>query len=137
MSKKFNEILEKVPKWRKNYLRMSMDIAQYIEKILKNEDIKQAELAKDLEKHESEISKWLSGNHNFTLKSLAKLEDILDHRIVLIPQELAGYMFKPEFTITRTAVAMDTNLYEFQKEVAEFSETITLTNENIKVTDAA
>ena len=136
MSNIFNEILDRVPNRKKNYLRMSMDIAQYIGQILKKENIKQAELAKELGKHESEVSKWLSGNHNFTLKSLAKLEDILEQRIILVPQELAGYMFKPECTITRTAVAMNGGVYDVPKE-GELKETLTLTNQNLGMADAA
>jgi len=137
MNNKFNKILEKVPGWKKIYLRMSMDIAQYIDQILKNEDIKQAELAKELSKHESEISKWLSGNHNFTLKTLAKLEDILDKRIILVPRELAGYMFRPECSITKTAASAGDDIYDTPKEAVDLSDTLTLTNANSMVTDAA
>lgn len=37
----------------------------------------QRDLAEKLEKKESEVSKWLSPGHNFTLKTIARLETAL------------------------------------------------------------
>jgi len=40
------------------------------------------ELAVRLKKKDSEISKWLSGRHNFTLKTIAQLEENLQTSII-------------------------------------------------------
>jgi transcriptional regulator with XRE-family HTH domain len=37
-------------------------------------------------KKPSEISKWLNGEHNFTLRSLAKLEAELGEPIITVPK---------------------------------------------------
>ena len=46
--------------------------------ILKDRGIKKNEFAKMLGKKPSEVTKWLSGLHNLTLKSITKMEVALD-----------------------------------------------------------
>lgn len=45
---------------------------------------KSVDLAKAMDKSPSEVSKWLSGMHNLTLKSLVKMEQALDICLVHI-----------------------------------------------------
>jgi transcriptional regulator with XRE-family HTH domain len=47
----------------------------------------QKELAKALGKNESEISKWMSGSHNFTLKTVARIEEILGDKLLEVVNE--------------------------------------------------
>lgn len=54
--------------------------------ILEKQGVTQAELAKRMEKQPSEISKWLNGEHNFTLRSIAKLEAELGEKLLFIPK---------------------------------------------------
>jgi len=42
----------------------------------------QKQLADSLKKYEAEISKWLSGTHNLTLKTISKLESVLPINII-------------------------------------------------------
>ena len=42
----------------------------------------QKELSEKLGKKEAEISKWLSGSHNFTLRTISKLEAALSIKII-------------------------------------------------------
>ncbi len=96
----FQEYLDSVPNNVKNYVRLSSDISTFINSILRRNKLSQRDLSNSLGKNESEVSKWLSGSHNFTLKSLAKIEDILEERIVLVPLELKSYCFKTDSTNT-------------------------------------
>lgn len=59
--------------------------------ILKEKGITQKELAARLDKSPSEISKWLSGNHNLTLRSIAKLEAELGADLIYIPKKDSFY----------------------------------------------
>jgi hypothetical protein len=38
-----------------------------------------------LNKNESEVSKWLTGTHNFTLRSISKIESALGEKIITTP----------------------------------------------------
>lgn len=89
-SKIFKEILNNVPKDVKRSIARSMRIAARIDEILKEKGLKQSDLAKMLHKSESEISKWLSGDHNFTIATIDKIEDVLDAEIISVPLKPAG-----------------------------------------------
>lgn len=85
MSQIFDEI--EVSQEAKNFVDRSMEIADQIFFILQKKGISQRELAKLLGKKESEISKWLTGLHNFTIKSISKIEAVLGEQIILTPQK--------------------------------------------------
>jgi transcriptional regulator with XRE-family HTH domain len=68
-----------------NYVEHSMSILDRInELLLEKLDGKQSELAKKLNKNESEISKWLSGIQNFTLFTISKLEEAFGEPIIAV-----------------------------------------------------
>jgi transcriptional regulator with XRE-family HTH domain len=86
-SKFFEEALKNVPKDSKIFAKKSLDIIDAVHILLEQKGMTQKDLAKKLGKSESEISKWLSGLHNLTLKSIAKLESVLDDDIIIINKE--------------------------------------------------
>lgn len=55
-----------------------MLLAAHIEDAMKRKGWKAKDLAKAIGKSPSEISKWLSGTHNFTSDTLFDLEKVLD-----------------------------------------------------------
>lgn len=84
--KKKNSIKErakKVPLEIKLMVSRSMATAKQITKILDNQGKNQKDLAILLGKKESEISKWLRGTHNFTFKTISKIEAVLGEQIIL------------------------------------------------------
>lgn len=83
----FDRILARTPDSTKREVSMSIDIALRIHDIMKENGINQKELAAKLKKNESEVSKWLTGNHNFTLATIIKLEIALGEPIL----EVIGY----------------------------------------------
>lgn len=58
----------------KRNVELSMYIADRIFDILESKNMTQRQLAERLGKSESEISSWLTGNHTFTTKTIAKIE---------------------------------------------------------------
>ena len=54
--------------------------------MLAQEGYTQKDLADKLQKRPSEISKWLNGDHNFTLRSIAKLEAELGEVLLEVPK---------------------------------------------------
>ena len=54
-----------------------MYLAVKIQDILTDRGMKKKELADLLDKNASEISKWLSGDHNFTIDTLSEIGAVL------------------------------------------------------------
>ena len=66
------------------YVAKSFDIVDRIHEVLKAKNLDQKDLALLLNKNESEISKWMSGTHNFTLKTISRIESALETPIILV-----------------------------------------------------
>lgn len=85
MSKIFDNALAQVSDDVKRFVDNSIQIANQIHSILERQGKTQRDLANLLGKKESEISKWLTGTHNFTLKSVTKIESVLNEKIITTP----------------------------------------------------
>jgi len=96
MSEIFNsiQVREEVSK----FVDHSFDIVNKIHAILEKQGKTQRDLAVMLGKNESEVSKWMRGTHNFTLKSIAKIETVLGEKICTVIKE-DELVVKKEFTI--------------------------------------
>ncbi len=84
----FDEILARTPETVKRQVSKNLAIAVRIASVLKEQGKTQRDLARLLGKSESEISRWLTGLHNLELKTIYKIEDVLDAEIVTITQNL-------------------------------------------------
>lgn len=58
-------------------------IANRVYDLLEQKGMSQKDLAKKLGKTETEVSRWLSGTHNLTLATIAKLSVALDDDIIM------------------------------------------------------
>ena len=85
-SEMFQQEIAKVPIDLRLELDLSFAIADKIDAILQRKGMTQKEFAKKMNKTESEVSRWLSGTHNFTLKTLAKITFVLDENIIVISE---------------------------------------------------
>lgn len=94
-SKVVERILAETPEETKIFARMYADIVVRVSQLLKSQGYTQKDLADKLKKRPSEINKWLVGEHNFTIRSLAKLEAELGEPIINVPQRksivITGY----------------------------------------------
>lgn len=93
-SKVFQRILDNTPKDVDIFVDWYADLLVRINQLLREKGITKKELAEKLDKNPSEISKWLSGEHNFTLRSLAKLSAELGEPLLEVSKKTA----KTEFT---------------------------------------
>lgn len=84
-NKLFQEALEQVPEHTRVFIRKYTDLVDRIHDLMEEKGLLQKDLASTLNKQESEISKWLSGGHNLTFRTIAKLEVALGAEIVSIP----------------------------------------------------
>ena len=96
---KKNPLMEELRKSVSNDIKreidLSFDIVNRIHYILESKNLTQKDLAKALGKSEAEISKWMRGTHNFTCKTLAKIETALGERIIEVvgKPDKKGYVF--------------------------------------------
>lgn len=80
----FDECLATVSNDVKLELDMSFALADKIDMILREKNISKKQLAKKMGKTEAEVSRWLGGTHNFTLRTIAKISDALGVKLLSI-----------------------------------------------------
>ena len=97
-SKVADRMMAKMPMETQIFARKYADLVVLINQILKEKECTQKELASSLNKTQSEISKWLNGNHNFTLRSICKLEAELKETLLEVPHRPGTFAFKGKFT---------------------------------------
>ena len=86
-NKRLEERRKKISKDVNISVKQSFDIVDRIHEILVKQGKEQKDLALLLGKSESEISKWMSGTHNFTLNTLAKIKSVLGESIIEVISE--------------------------------------------------
>ena len=82
-NRRLEERRAKIPKYIDIFVQDSFDIVDRIHQILVDQGKEQKDLAVALGKTESEISKWMTGTHNFTMKTLSKIAAVLGEPIIL------------------------------------------------------
>ena len=83
-SKVAKKIQSETPEELRIFVRQYTDIVIRINELIKAKGYTQKDLAEKLNKRPSEINKWLKGNHNLTLKTIAKLEAQLGEPIIYV-----------------------------------------------------
>lgn len=77
MNELFRECVEQVPADVKLFVDLSFSVADRIVAALKAQGMTQKQLAQAMGKTENEVSRWVGGTHNFTLKTIAKISSVL------------------------------------------------------------
>ena len=82
LSEVAKQILAETPDEVRIFVRQYTQIVLRIHSILEAKGYTQKDLANKMDKKPSEINKWLKGQHNLTLKTIAKLEAELGEPII-------------------------------------------------------
>lgn len=129
-SKVLEKIQNRIPSFKKRMMEISFDITAQIYEYMKNgNNMTQKELAKKLNKKESEISKWLTGGHNFTIETIAKIEEVLNQKILVVPmfaQEDLGIKYSSSKTVT--VIVSPTKIAD-----VEYSDSLIKNRENLSL----
>jgi len=88
----------------RRYVQKNLAVVAEVSRLLKQKGWTQKDLAKKLGKTESEVSKWLSGLHNLTLKSIAKIETVLEADLLKVPVIQTDKLFLTEIVLLKSAV---------------------------------
>ena len=78
----FKEMASEVPDVIKAEIDLSFAIAERLESLIKEKGLSKKEFADAIGKRPSEVTKWLSGQHNFTLRTLAMLSTFFGESLV-------------------------------------------------------
>ncbi|WP_299431144.1 helix-turn-helix transcriptional regulator [uncultured Maribacter sp.] len=95
-------------------VKHNLAISTKLARILKEKSISKTDFAIKMGKSPSEVSKWLSGTHNFTIKTIAKLEYTLGEKLIHIEKE---YKYV-KFYISRTERSKKSITYNFMSSYA-------------------
>ncbi len=80
----FYEMLGPLPAEKVLAADYQFDVADRIEALMKERGLNQKQLAMAIGHRPSEISKWLSGQHNFTLKTIAMLTHFFGKPLITV-----------------------------------------------------
>lgn len=83
-----NQFLDETPIEFEYFVQHAMDFSIQLNSLIKKNSKSQKNFADLICKEESEISKWLSGNHNFTLRSISKIEAALNQQLIFTREEI-------------------------------------------------
>lgn len=78
----FQDCLSKIPEDQKKEFDLLFDIGSRIDFILKKKGMTRHELAVRMKKRDSEVCKWLTGRHNFTLTTISGIEYATGEKII-------------------------------------------------------
>ena len=80
-------------KENREWLLKSMQIALYLEHILRIKGISKKQFAEMIDVTPAQVTKLLSGKENLGLKTIAKIEKALGVSLISIPSEIRPYQF--------------------------------------------
>ena len=83
LAKKYKEMVAEIPADVKIELDLSFAIADRIDELIKKRGLTKKEFADAIGKRPSEVTKWLSGQHNFTIRTLAMLSAYFNEALVV------------------------------------------------------
>ncbi len=78
----FEELTKKVPVELKKEVDLEFAVSDRINELMEQRGLSKVQLARELGKRPCEITRWLSGQHNFTLKTLAQLSTYFNEDII-------------------------------------------------------
>ena len=105
---KTNELMDSIrnitPAETNKQVDFCVAIANRVFDLMSEKGIKQRDLAKLLGKTETEVSRWLSGTHNLTIATIAKMAVVLDDDIITTTRSNKQYPL-PEYKVEEAFVA--------------------------------
>jgi len=78
------EIFNEIPKEKREESRLCFAISNRLDALMKEQGITRVQLAKAIGKRPNEVTRWLSGEHNFTIATLAMLSSYFGQPIISV-----------------------------------------------------
>lgn len=78
------EIFDEIPREKREETRLSFAISNRLDSLMQERGLNRKPLAEALGKRPNEITRWLSGEHNFTIATLAMLSSFFGQPIITV-----------------------------------------------------
>ena len=78
------EIFKEIPVEKREETRLSFAISNRLAALMQERGLNKKQLAEALGKRPNEITRWLSGEHNFTISTLAMLSTFFGKSIIKV-----------------------------------------------------
>ena len=78
------EIFNEIPVEKREETRLSFAISNRLAALMQERGLNKKQLAEALGKRPNEITRWLSGEHNFTISTLAMLSTFFGKSIIKV-----------------------------------------------------
>ena len=78
------EIFNEIPVEKREETRLSFAISNRLAALMQERGLNKKQLAEALGKRPNEITRWLSGEHNFTISTLAMLTAFFNQPIITV-----------------------------------------------------
>ena len=76
------EIFNEIPVEKREETRLSFEISNRLAALMQERGLNKKQLAEALGKRPNEITRWLSGEHNFTISTLSMLSTFFGKSII-------------------------------------------------------
>lgn len=81
---RYREMVSQVPPEIKEEVNLSFAISNKIHAMMQERGLSKKQFAEQIGKRPSEITRWLSGQHNFTVSTLARLSAFFGKSIISV-----------------------------------------------------
>lgn len=81
---RYREMVGQVPPQIKEEINLSFAISNKIDALMRERGLSKKQFADQIGKRPSEITRWLSGQHNFTVSTLAMLSSFFGKSIISV-----------------------------------------------------
>ncbi len=81
---RYKEMVSQVPPEIKEEINLSFAISNKIDALMQERGLSKKQFADQIGKRPSEITRWLSGQHNFTVSTLAMLSTFFGKSIISV-----------------------------------------------------
>lgn len=78
------EIFNEIPQDKREESRLSFAISNRLDALMREKGLNKKQFAQALGKRPNEITRWLSGEHNFTIATLAMLSTFFGQPIISV-----------------------------------------------------
>ena len=79
-----HEIFSEIPQEKREETRLSFAISNRLDTLMRERGLNKKQFAEAIGKRPNEITRWLSGEHNFTIATIAMLSSFFRQPIITV-----------------------------------------------------